>query len=829
MKTNIKISLLFFIISIFIGHAQDSLLVAQVKLDSLKTLIDNEPKLNEKKVKWLNEYARLCFYNKAPKEGFIATREARIISKKIDYDAGKIMYHLTLAAAMGKGPSYEYQNQLAEKISIEKDLARYYKPVIAPEGYPFEGSQESINILMPTLQYFKDINDKEIQALIQSIIMNCYYVTEQYDANYEMLGSTITLYNELNQLFPAFGLYGWKRHLIETKKVKGNTEEIRQDLINLISINTDEKILANAYYQLGTYEQFTNKNISNAVEYYLMSVKYSEQLQPTGLLLNVYDRMARIYQDLGLWPKRTEYILKIIALKKQVQSKPNLFQDYQRALWCMYNIKRNDDARAYMDTLQIHYSSNFTKELENLNNTFEGQVLKDEKQYEKAIPLLIKSYDGYVELNNQYAPPFEAIHIADCYIKLEDYVKALKYALISHEWHLKKPNDLRNAIEANSRLAEIYGAMGKTKKAYKHLSKYHNILKEQEVYNDASSIMELEVNTLLETSQEQIRALERQQFIKEQENKTQRLWIFSIAGALLSAVIILLIVYRNNKQKQKANTVLNQQKKEIQNTLEQLKSTQSQLIQSEKMASLGELTAGIAHEIQNPLNFVNNFSEVSYELLNEMKEELTAGDQKEAIAIADDVIQNLEKISHHGDRASSIVKGMLDHSRSSSGKKEITDINLLADEYLRLAYHGLRAKDRTFNATMNTDFDEHIDKINIVPQEMGRVILNLITNAFYAVHEKKKSAIETYDPTVTIKTEKTEDHVRIQVTDNGHGVPQHVLDKIFQPFFTTKPTGKGTGLGLSLSYDIVKAHGGELKVETKEGHGSTFEIQLPKN
>src|SRR6187551_822690 len=258
-----------------------------------------------------------------------------------------------------------------------------------------------------------------------------------------------------------------------------------------------------------------------------------------------------------------------------------------------------------------------------------------------------------------------------------------------------------------------------------------------------------------------------------------------------------------------------------------LKAAQAQLVQSEKMASLGELTAGIAHEIQNPLNFVNNFSEVSVELVDEMNAELAKGDVEEAKAISNDLKQNLEKINHHGKRAGDIVKGMLQHSRSSSGVKEPTDINALVDEYLRLAYHGLRAKDKSFNATMKTDFDSSIGNINIIPQDIGRVILNLITNAFYVVNAKKKSGLQNYEPTVIISTKKSDSKVLISVKDNGNGIPDSIKEKIFHPFFTTKPTGQGTGLGLSLSYDIVKAHGGELKVETKEGKGTTFIIRIP--
>ncbi|MCH6236805.1 ATP-binding protein, partial [Cognataquiflexum rubidum] len=259
-----------------------------------------------------------------------------------------------------------------------------------------------------------------------------------------------------------------------------------------------------------------------------------------------------------------------------------------------------------------------------------------------------------------------------------------------------------------------------------------------------------------------------------------------------------------------------------------LKSTQAQLVQSEKMASLGELTAGIAHEIQNPLNFVNNFSEVSSELLDEMNAELEKGDIEEAKFISNDIKQNLEKINHHGKRADAIVKGMLEHSRISSGEKVPTDINALADEYLRLSYHGMRAKDKSFNADFVTDFDPNLPKINLVPQEIGRVLLNIINNAFQAfTNSEFRIQNSELKPLVKVSTMKNGDNLEIIVSDNGPGIPDSIKSKIFQPFFTTKPTGQGTGLGLSLSYDIVKAHGGEIKVDSEEGKGTTFIILLP--
>ncbi|MEO7399013.1 MAG: ATP-binding protein [Ilumatobacteraceae bacterium] len=347
-----------------------------------------------------------------------------------------------------------------------------------------------------------------------------------------------------------------------------------------------------------------------------------------------------------------------------------------------------------------------------------------------------------------------------------------------------------------------------------------------------------------------------------------RMILYLVSSVALFLMGLAFIFWRTKRKEQHAKKLVQQQKDQLEETIKQLKDTQTQLIQSEKMASLGELTAGIAHEIQNPLNFVNNFSEVNTELIDELQNELKSGNHEEAIAIANDIKDNEEKINYHGKRADAIVKGMLQHSRSSSGVKEPTDINALCDEYLRLSYHGLRAKDKSFNASFKTDFDDSLEKINIVPQDIGRVILNLLTNAFYAVDEKKtlrpfdKLRAQPdirYEPTVTISTSRSSllrrepvpnhrevgGEVTIKVTDNGNGIPQKVLDKIFQPFFTTKPTGQGTGLGLSLAYDIVKAHGGAIKVVTNPGavepgsfgaestgtcgKGTTFIIHLPVN
>src|SRR5688572_24970791 len=445
-----------------------------------------------------------------------------------------------------------------------------------------------------------------------------------------------------------------------------------------------------------------------------------------------------------------------------------------------------------------------------INNRLRGNIAAKRNE----LPLAIEYYRKSIEAamaGTTFREAATAINaMAQVFKKLDQPDSAIFYA--KEGLKLGEMLKYRNRIlAASSLLAELYA-----EKDPKEAIKYYQIASaaKDSLYG-VQKVQQLQSATMKE--QERQNELEAAQLAYQ--NKMRQWALLGGVGAFL---IIALILYRNNRQKHKTNKVL-------ETTLTNLKNTQSQLIQSEKMASLGELTAGIAHEIQNPLNFVNNFSEVNKELIGEMKGEIGKGNIEEVNLIANDIEANEEKINHHGKRADAIVKSMLQHSQTGSGKKEPTDINALTDEYLRLAYHGLRAKEKSFNASLKTDFDESIGNINIIQQDIGRVILNLINNAFYAVDEKRKQIGDGYEPMVLVGTKKNGGKVSISVKDNGNGIPQKVLDKIFQPFFTTKPTGQGTGLGLSLSYDIVKAHGGELKVDTKEGERSAFTIQLPQN
>ena len=382
-------------------------------------------------------------------------------------------------------------------------------------------------------------------------------------------------------------------------------------------------------------------------------------------------------------------------------------------------------------------------------------------------------------------------------------------------------------LDASSLLAEIY----KSNQSFDSAFKYQEIMLAAKDSLFGQENVKL-IQTL--TFNEQQRQEQLEQARKEaRQEYTSKLKFYSLLAGLFGLLLIAFILYRNNRQKQKTNTLLHAKNKEIEtqrNNLElalnELSLTQNQLVQREKMASLGELTAGIAHEIQNPLNFVTNFSEVNKDLLAEMNDEIDKGNLNEAKQLARNVIDNQDKINHHGRRADAIVKGMLQHSRVSTGHREATDVNALADEYLRLAYHGMRSKDKSFNVALQTNLDPTIGKVDIVPEEIGRVLLNLYNNAFYAVSEKKKQFTSGYEPVVSLTTEKMNGMVVIKVKDNGTGIPQKIREKIFQPFFTTKPTGQGTGLGLSMAYDIIKAHGGEITVNSKDGEGSEFIIKL---
>ena len=515
---------------------------------------------------------------------------------------------------------------------------------------------------------------------------------------------------------------------------------------------------------------YTNSlNFKKALHYYTMSLPFAEESGQLNLVSITYNTLGRAYLD-----------------SKNIDS----------ALYCLQT--------AYDDAVKSGYNRYVGSILLNT-----GRVYTGKKQLNTAVIFFRQAIEESIEHDYPRGVASGNLYLAEIFEKTGQADSSLFYmrrALpIAH--YIKAPNLLLRSYRA---FARYYQSAGNNDSLVKYQSLIINL--NDSVFN-AKQVQQFQ-NIDFD-------AVQRQQQIESAKTAYKnKMTQYALLAGLAVFLLIAFILYRNNRQKQKANKIL-------ETTLTNLKTTQAQLVQSEKMASLGELTAGIAHEIQNPLNFVNNFSDVNSELVEEAKRELTNGNTEEVKTILSTIKENEEKIIHHGKRADAIVKGMLQHSHSNAGKKELSDINALADEYLRLSYHGLRVKDNTFKPTLETVFDNSIGRMDIVPQEIGRVIVNLLNNAFYAVSEKQKQNPNGYQPAVILSTAKHNGKVEIKVKDNGNGIQQKVVDKIFQPFFTTKPTGQGTGLGLSLAYDIVKSHGGEIKVETKEGEGSEFVIQLP--
>jgi signal transduction histidine kinase len=588
----------------------------------------------------------------------------------------------------------------------------------------------------------------------------------------------------------------------------------------------NQEVTASLLHSLGNYLKSLELRLDNS--------RLAESINDKHIMLFAYRNISNNYYSMKDYEKVLSYSKKMNAVLKTIQQKDESYYLFKQMTnmamaEAFYNLSSLDSALKYA-TMNYNTDNAWAREI---NTAFAGKILGDIYNRKGDYKAAYTYYKSALSLaSSRSVPHIIALSekgIATILQKQGKIDSALHYArhalynLQNNVTEIRSWGENTNSyiLEVTPLIASLYKQKNQPDSAYKYLEL--SVELRDTLYN-LEKLRQFQTVSFNETVLEQKQIQQAEEARRKYE---ERIKIYALIGGLAIVIVIASLLYRNNAQKQKVNLSLKQQKIKIENTLEELKRTQAQLIQSEKMASLGELTAGIAHEIQNPLNFVNNFSEVNTELVEEMADEIDKGNLDGVKTIAKAIKENEEKINHHGKRADAIVKGMLHHSRTSDGQKELTDINALTDEYLRLAYHGLRAKDKSFNVLIETDFDQRVGKTNVVPQDIGRAILNLITNAFYAVNEKKKHEGESYEPTVVVSTKKLKDGVEISIKDNGNGIPQKVKEKIFQPFFTTKPTGQGTGLGLSLSYDIVKAHGGELRLHTKEGEGSDFIIQLP--
>ncbi|HWD86812.1 MAG TPA: ATP-binding protein [Mucilaginibacter sp.] len=584
----------------------------------------------------------------------------------------------------------------------------------------------------------------------------------------------------------------------------------------------DKKYLILAYARLSFYYNNTGQ-YKESLSTALTGLDLSEQYHIEDYLSAIYYDLTWAYNNLGENAEGLKSVLKGIAYLKQ--NKDPFFDQalhlYGIAGSCYVINGKPDSALYYYKKMDSAEEISRERGAKAISDWYWGTYyLYTARQYQKADSVLA---DGIKECQKTGEFLLNYFYVFSSQSNINQHRFKLAIAQAREATRLSVPlNDIACLQNAANLLNECYEKLGKPDSAYRYLKMKDSLNDVMQTHSNALDIQQSRFDQQL--NQKEKAATNE---IQAQKSRTRALVYVFVTG-LVFLLVILIIQLRNSKQKRKANEVLRQQKEKVENTLTELKSTQAQLVQREKMASLGELTAGIAHEIQNPLNFVNNFSDVNREMLSELEEELNKGDIEEAKAIAADIRQNSEKINHHGKRAEGIVKGMLEHSRASTGQKEPTDINALADEYMRLAYHGLRAKDKSFTSELVTDLSKTLPKVNVIPQDMGRVLLNLFNNAFYAVNQKTKTAGPDYKPIVELSTAKNNGHIEINVKDNGIGIPDAVKNKIMQPFFTTKPTGQGTGLGLSLAYDIVaKEHSGAIDVTSQEGEGSVFKIRLP--
>jgi two-component system, NtrC family, sensor kinase len=597
-----------------------------------------------------------------------------------------------------------------------------------------------------------------------------------------------------------------------------------EELISLSRAANNSLYLSQGYFQKGNKKRISG-DLSEALDAYFKCTETADKAGFTPAPA-VYAGIADIY---GISKKHADamvYYKKAIALLRPSADSIQLAsvilnagEEYRTSGIYDSALMYSNEAKGIYE--KKGYSIGTAYAIGNIGMVYAGMGKNDlaEKNINTAIPMLEKF--------GVYYPICEyLLSMCDVYLEKNDTTIALTYALRSLQ--LAEHHHLKEQIrDANLKLTVLYERDGNFEKSYKYYKDYI-------IYRDSINNLEaiekmgdLSKNFEVSQKQAEVNAL-------NQQKKLQRILLISALTIMGVIIVLISILFRNYRQKQKAYMQLSkakalteEQRDQTNKALEKLKRAQAHLIQSEKLASLGQLTAGIAHEIQNPLNFVNNFSEVNTELITDLQEANRKKDTESVQAISEEIFSNEAKIGHHGKRADAIVKGMLLHSRSGELAQKPTDINALIDEYFRIAYHGQRAKDKSFNAELKRDFDPEAGIINIVPQEIGRVILNIVNNAFYAVTTKSKEATGSYIPTVFVSTKKTESQLFIIVKDNGTGIAPGVKEKIFHPFFTTKGPGLGIGLGLSLSYDIVKAHGGEIIAESEVGLGSEFIITLP--
>ncbi|GAB3713771.1 hypothetical protein GCM10027592_53250 [Spirosoma flavus] len=847
MKSNLLSFLLVFL-CVRYTQAQTGVNTYSTKIDSIQQLLDKRSAVDTLRVIQLNNLAHVCFRDLQFKRGLVATKEARTLAKKLNYEKGEGLYLLTLRDFNEDSFLWFYYNYKAIWFYVDRHEYAPTTSLIPAPASQSTNAEKAMKALQTALAYFEQNADAEITANILQLISYNYRMIDKDGESIPYLDKAFEKFQEAKLPATAYYLLTYKSFFLDRSGKKQESKLAQQKVNKFIVANPNNRETALIYSGVSNF-YFAKKDFPSAFELNSKANLLLERLGEQHLRILILERLGGLYfYTLDLPNKSLEFFLKEKILVEAVHDKENLARIYQKVAFNLIKLKRFKEAIQYIGKAEkiINNSPDSYRNKKDLSQHYDalGQIFMVSQKYQEAISnfkqaVKIDSILGYTGLSIYFN-----MYIAQCYWEMGNFKESINYGLRSYEdasSHYNTYPDSRYVIPRVCRLLfENYDSLKKPLEAYKFLKIEYKYRKDIEERNAANRLAEMEIQSIVLKSEQEKNRLEQARLLKEKENQNQRWWLFSIAAALFSSVVLIVIFYRNNQHKQKANNLLHRQKEEIdhqrhkaENAFVQLQSTQAQLIQKEKLASLGELTAGIAHEIQNPLNFVNNFSEVSTELIDELKEgpfqKLPDDEKLYAEEILGDLTSNLKKISHHGGRASSIVKGMLEHSRTDSGEKRPTDLNALADEYLKIAYHGMRAKNKEFNCELVTHFDPTLEPVTVAPQEIGRVLLNLYNNAFYALSEKaKKTSDPDYKPTVTVSTKQEFDQVVIRVSDNGTGISESVKAKIFQPFFTTKPTGEGTGLGLSLSYDIItKGHKGTLGVESQSGAGTEFIIHLP--
>ena len=797
------------------------------KIDSIRQVLKNTNLSTENQIESFHELARNCLVELRYKEGFLAIKQAKDLAKKNNYELNEALEYRTLSIFHYSflNTYYDFKSRGWYRKLRKTESIHFYKMPELNEQY-YESSNKK---LLEDLAFFQANADYETQAHFYFAL----FVNFRDLGNAAMALKCIKLshesFNKANLqesatiLLPLIMSFAYEKG---DKKLSKSTEnEILQ------AISSSKTVFQSAMF--GYFLCRMLPHIGKRTDAIKTGLKVNadlEKIEQTELHALVLENLAQNFSSYGMAQNALAYFQK----SANIREKLGYLDEDATALY--FNIGFENINIGNLENAKINFEKGkaLANKMGNINvlknsdfryNDGIGQILIASKQYEKALQI----YDKVDEKSflSFYAFYFKAL----CFQKLGRLNESLLYAQKSLIPAITFA-DQKLLSKLNLLLSEVNEQFGNTTESFEYLKKYFKIRKEIDEKDISNSVSKLEIQSIIDKNQKEKEHL-------GNEKQKQQWWLFAIGAALLLTCIILIILYRNNIQKKKANVILNQQKTEIniqkniaEKALIELKNTQKQLIQKEKMASLGELTAGIAHEIQNPLNFVNSFSELSVEFLDELKSPLSSegeiqNGEKIDMDLFEDIIQNLQKINHHGKRASNIVKGMLEHSNSHQEEKKEVDINEFVIENFNLSYTNFKLKNNAFQVKLITEFASNLTKTTVYKFDLGKVFTNIFNNAFYAINEKSKKNEVNFEPSIKISTVLIENVLQILIQDNGTGINSEHLNKIFQPFFTTKPTGQGIGLGLSLAHEIiVKGHEGEILAESIDQSGTTFKIYL---